>query len=138
MGNWSNGPALAVDCVIFHDGAVILVRRKYDPFKGQYALPGGAVEIGETVEEACGREMMEEIGLKIEKLRLIGVYSRPDRDPRGHTVSIAYLADADVSGLRAGSDAAAAELVDNWRNIDLAFDHRHILHDAWELCQADS
>lgn len=137
MGSWSSGPALAVDCVIFHHGAVVLVKRKYEPFKGRYALPGGAVEIGETVEEACRREMMEEIGLPIENLRLIGVYSKPDRDPRGHTVSIAYLADADVSGLRAGSDAAAAELMKSWRDVDLAFDHQHIVRDAWELNQAE-
>jgi 8-oxo-dGTP diphosphatase len=136
MGNWSNGPALAADCVIFHDGAVVLVKRKYDPFKGHYALPGGAVEIGETVEDACRREMREEIGLAVRNLRLIGVYSKPDRDPRGHTVSIAYLADADVSGIKAGSDAASAEVVENWRDITLAFDHRDIIEDAWRLWQS--
>lgn len=130
MASWSNGPALAADCVIFHGDAVVLVRRKYDPYKGHYALPGGAVEIGETVEDACRREMREEIGLDVRNLRLIGVYSKPDRDPRGHTVSIAYLADADVSEIRAGSDAASAEVVENWRELQLAFDHRDIIEDA--------
>jgi 8-oxo-dGTP diphosphatase len=133
MGNWSNGPALATDCVIFHNDAVVLIKRKYDPYKGHYALPGGAVEIGETVEDACRREMREEIGLEIQNLRLIGIYSKPDRDPRGHTVSIVYLADADVSKLKAGSDAADAELVENWGDIDLAFDHREILDEARKL-----
>lgn len=130
MASWSNGPALAADCVIFQGDAVVLVKRKYDPFRGHYALPGGAVEIGETVEDACRREMREEIGLDVRNLRLIGVYSKPDRDPRGHTVSIAYLADADVSKIKAGSDAAAAEVVENWRDITLAFDHREIIEDA--------
>jgi len=133
MAGWTNSPALAADCVIFHGDAVVLVRRRYDPFKGHYALPGGGVEIGETVEDACRREMREEIGLDVRNLRLIGVYSQPDRDPRGHTVSIAYLADADISKMKAGSDAASAEVVENWREIDLAFDHRDIIEDALKL-----
>jgi 8-oxo-dGTP diphosphatase len=133
MASWYHSPVLAADCVIFHGDAVVLVKRKYDPFRGDYALPGGAVEIGETVEDACRREMREEIGLEIRNLRLIGVYSKPDRDPRGHTVSIAYLADADVSKIRAGSDAAAAEVVENWRDITLAFDHRDIIEDAVKM-----
>lgn len=133
MANWSNGPALAADCVIFHGDAVVLVKRKYNPFKGQYALPGGAVEIGETVEDACRREMREETGLDVRNLRLIGVYSKPDRDPRGHTVSIAYLADADVSKIKAGSDAATAEVVETWRDVGLAFDHRDIIEDAVKM-----
>jgi len=128
-------PALAADGVIIHNGAVLLVRRKYDPFKGCYALPGGSVEIGETVEEACARELLEETGLQVENLRLIGVYSKPDRDPRQHTVSVAFLADADVSKMKAGSDASQVELVANWRHIDLAFDHREIIEDAWRLLQ---
>lgn len=133
MASWSNGPALAADCVIFHEDAVVLVRRKYDPFKGHYALPGGAVEIDETVEDACRREMREEIGLDVRNLRLIGVYSKPDRDPRGHTVSIAYIADADISKMKAGSDAASAELITDWREQKLAFDHREIIEDALKL-----
>ncbi len=137
MASWSNGPALAADCVIFHGDAVVLVRRKYDPYKGHYALPGGAVEIGETVEDACRREMREEIGLEVRNLRLIGVYSKPDRDPRGHTVSIAYLAEADVSKMKAGSDAASAEVVGNWRELTLAFDHREIIDDACMLREGD-
>ena len=126
-------PLLAADCVIFHDDAVVLIKRKYDPFKGQYALPGGMVEIGESVEAACRREMMEETGLTVDNLRLIGVYSRPDRDPRGHVVSVAFLAEADLSTLKAGSDAAEAELVTDWREIALAFDHREILDHAWAM-----
>jgi 8-oxo-dGTP diphosphatase len=133
MSNWSNGPALAADCVIFHGDAVVLIRRGYDPYRGSYALPGGAVEIGETVEDACRREMREEIGLDVRNLRLIGVYSKPDRDPRGHTVSIAFLADADISKMQAGSDAASAEVVENWRELQLAFDHRDIIEDAWKF-----
>ena len=86
-------PALTTDCVVFDKrGNVLLIRRKHDPFKGSYALPGGFVEVGELVEDACRRELKEETGLDVGALRLIGVYSDPNRDPRGHTCSIAYLA----------------------------------------------
>jgi 8-oxo-dGTP diphosphatase len=86
-------PALISDCAIFDsERRVMLVRRKNDPFAGCYALPGGFVDIGETVEAACQREVKEETGVAIDKdrLTLIGVYSDPDRDPRGHSVSVAY------------------------------------------------
>ena len=85
-------PLLTTDCVICdQDGRVLLIRRKNEPFKGAYALPGGFVDIGETVEAACRREVLEETGLAVGELRLVGVYSDPHRDPRGHTVSIVYL-----------------------------------------------
>jgi 8-oxo-dGTP diphosphatase len=128
-----NSPALAADCVIFQGKGVLLIKRGNEPFKGHYALPGGGVEIGETVEQACIREMQEETGLEISRLRLIGVYSRPDRDPRGHVVSIAFLAEADLSEMKAGSDAAEVELVENWRQCNLAFDHREIIEAARKL-----
>ena len=86
-------PALITDCVVFDPHKrVLLVRRKNDPFAGCYALPGGFVNIGETVEAACHREVREETGLAIDerRLRLVGVYSDPGRDPRGHSVSVAY------------------------------------------------
>ncbi len=86
-------PALSTDCAIFDGkGRVLLIRRGNPPFKGEHALPGGFVEIGETVEDACRREVLEEVGIEVGELRLIGVYSDPDRDPRGHAVSVAFLA----------------------------------------------
>lgn len=136
MSGWTQSPALATDCVIFHGHAVVLIRRANDPFKDHYALPGGGVEIGETVEEACAREVLEETGLTVTRLRLIGVYSQPDRDPRGHTVSIAYLGQADIASMKAGSDAAHVELVETWRDCDLAFDHRDIISDAWKMLRS--
>jgi 8-oxo-dGTP diphosphatase len=125
-------PLLTTDCVICdHAGRVLLIRRKNEPFKGAYALPGGFVEIGETVEVACRREVLEETGLAVDDLHLVGVYSDPRRDPRGHTVSIVYLARLpDAPNANAGSDAAAAEWVKEWRSLDLAFDHAKILADA--------
>ncbi len=126
-------PFLTVDCVMFHNSTVVLIRRAYEPFKGWYALPGGFVEAGETVEEACRRETREETGLIVKDLRLIGVYSDPARDPRRHTVSVAFLGEADISSLKAGDDASAAELVVDWQHAEIAFDHKKILHDAWRL-----
>lgn len=130
-------PALTTDCVVFDDrGRVLLIRRKYPPFQGGYALPGGFVEVGERTEDACRRELSEETGLKVGDLRLIGVYSAPDRDPRGHTCSVAYLARIDDAEPRAGDDAAAAEWIENWRSEPLAFDHALIISDAEKLLSA--
>ncbi|MDF1572754.1 MAG: NUDIX hydrolase [Bacteroidales bacterium] len=130
--------ALTTDCVIFKGDVAVLIRRKYPPFQGMYALPGGFVEEGETVEAACAREAKEETGLDVRHLRFVGVYAEPDRDPRGRTVSCAFLAEADLADLQAGDDAAAAELVEHWQDEDLAFDHMKILLDALELRRASS
>ncbi len=129
----SERPFLTVDCVVFHSNAVVLIRRAHDPFKGWYALPGGFVETGETVEDACRREIREETGLVVKDLWLVGVYSNPARDPHRHTVSVAFLAQADISSLKAGDDASSAELVEEWQHAQIAFDHKEILSDAWRL-----
>jgi 8-oxo-dGTP diphosphatase len=130
-------PALATDCIVFDQaGRLLLIRRKYPPFQGNYALPGGFVDIGETVEAACRRELREETGVEAGALRLIGVYSDPDRDPRGHTCSVAFLTRVSQSEATAGDDAAAAEWVADWRSVTLAFDHAQILRDAERLVAA--
>ncbi len=125
--------ALTVDCVLFDGNAVVLIRRSNPPFEGRLALPGGFVEEDETAEAACIRETREETGLVIRNLRLVGVYSKPGRDPRGRSVSVAFLAEADLNNLSAGSDAAEAMVAANWREASLAFDHRQIITDALKL-----
>jgi 8-oxo-dGTP diphosphatase len=132
-------PLLAADCAVFDAaGRVLLVRRKFPPFQGQYAVPGGFVEIGETVEDAARRELAEETGVQVraDTLRLVGVYSDPERDPRGHTCSVVFLARVPQAEPKAGDDAAAAEWIADWSNIDLAFDHAKVLADASRLAQA--
>ena len=127
-------PMLAADCVVFdRQDRVLLIRRGHQPFEGQYALPGGLVEIGETVEAACRRELKEETGIEAGALALIGVYSDPKRDPRNHACSIAYLARVEGAEPTAGDDAAAAEWVKDWRSLKLAFDHADIVADAERL-----
>ena len=123
-------PKLMVDVVIpSEDGSVLLIRRARDPYEGQWALPGGFVDVGETVEAAAAREAKEETGLDVEVLRLVGVYSEPDRDPRGHNVSCAYLARATEGEPSAASDAAEASFLDP-STVELAFDHEKIISDA--------
>lgn len=129
-------PALAADCVVFDpQGRLLLIRRKNPPFQGQYALPGGFIEYGETAEQAAARELLEETGLQAEALSLIGVYSDPDRDPRGHTVAIAYLVRVSDFEPHAGDDAAQAEFVAGWENQQLAFDHNTIAAAAKPIAQ---
>ena len=124
-------PALTVDCVaIDGDGRLLLIRRKNPPYEGKYALPGGFVDVGETVEDACRRELMEETAIKAGRLELIGVYSDPLRDPRGHTCSVAFLTRLARGRPKAGDDAAGAEWVKRWSKLDLAFDHARIVADA--------
>ena len=125
-------PRLAVDIVVeFPDGEIVLIRRGVEPFKGKWAIPGGGVEVGETVEQAALRETKEETGLEVELDRILGVYSDPDRDPRGHTVSIVYHATPTGGELRADTDAAEAIKTRDFLKFPLAFDHRQILEDAF-------
>lgn len=130
-------PLLTVDCVVVDaEGRILLIRRGHPPFKGQYALPGGFVDRGETVEEAARRELFEETGVRVRRISLVGVYSKPDRDPRGHTCSVAFLARVRGGRAKAGDDAAAAEWVSVGKRTRLAFDHRRIVSDAMKLAAA--
>ena len=120
---------LAVDLVILEKDRIYLIKRKNDPFKDFWALPGGFVEHGERVEEAALREAKEETGMDIKINKLIGVFSDPRRDPRGHTVSIVYL--AEPYGIpRSGSDAKDIKRFKVSQLPQLAFDHEKIIKEA--------
>jgi 8-oxo-dGTP diphosphatase len=100
-------PSLTTDIFIFDDDFnFILIKRKNDPYKDYWALPGGFVEYGESVETAAIREAKEETSIDVELKDLVNVYSKPDRDPRGHTVTIAYTAKGDFASKKADSDAS--------------------------------
>ena len=130
-------PLLAVDAVILFQDGIVLIKRDRPPFAGSYALPGGFVEVGETVEAAAVREAREETGLIIELLGLVGIYSNPARDPRGHVVSAAFLARG-RGELTAGSDARSAQVFPLQSLPPLAFDHDKIISDALSLAKSQS
>lgn len=128
-------PGVSVDIVIVRDREgvreVLLIQRRNDPFAGMWALPGGFVDIDETVEAAAKRELEEETGLTGVRLRQVGVFSKVDRDPRGRTISVAFAGTVGMrKKVRAGDDAGNAQ----WKAVDalprLAFDHRAIIRAA--------
>ena len=125
-------PALTVDTIILEDNKIILIKRLNNPFKDHWAIPGGFVEYGEKVEDAAVREAKEETGLDIELTKLVGVYSDPERDPRGHTVTVAFLSKIIGGTLKSDSDAKDAKFIDidELKNMELAFDHNEILKDT--------
>ena len=128
-------PIPTVDLIIRRGGGIVLIRRRYPP-EG-WALPGGFVDIGETLEAAAVREAMEETCLEAQLVSLLGCYSDPNRDPRGHTVSAVYIATA--SGTPRAADDAKNVAVFRLDALpdELAFDHARILNDyiAWRSQQ---
>ena len=130
-------PAVTADCVVItkEDGPkVLLIERGADPFKGSWAFPGGFLNMDETTEQCAIRELEEETGMKIQELRQIGAYSKVDRDPRGRTITVAYLAVIDSPCKVKGQDDAAKA---QWFPLDalprLAFDHSEIMNNAIKL-----
>ena len=123
-------PRLTVDAFARdRNGRLLLVLRGRPPFRGMWALPGGFCEWNETTQECCARETLEETGVTVKVGKLLGVYSDPKRDPRGHTVTVLYAA-RPVRGKAKGSDDAAEA---RWfsrkeiRGLDFAFDHGEII-----------
>jgi len=124
------GPSITVDIIITISDCIVLVKRAHDPYKGNWALPGGFVRYGEMVEDAAVREAEEETSLKVKLRKIVGVYSDPSRDPRGHVVSVCFLA-ARINGRPlAKGDAAEARIFKDIPWGELAFDHSRILRDA--------
>jgi 8-oxo-dGTP diphosphatase len=110
---------------------VLLIKRNKDPFKDYFSLPGGFVDEGEKVEDAVRREAEEELLVKVEPINILGVYSDPNRDPRGHIMSITFIAKIIKGNLKEGDGVAELRWVEinNLENIKLGFDHSKILSD---------
>ena len=130
-------PAVTADCVVITKEAepkVLLIQRGADPYKGCWAFPGGFMNMDETTEQCAIRELEEETGLKVSTVRQIGAYSKVDRDPRGRTITVAYLAIIDKPAQVTGQDdAAKAEWFPLSALPELAFDHADIMADANNL-----
>ncbi len=151
-GDWER-PSLTADiCIVSRkedEAKILMIRRGNHPYLGRWALPGGFSEKGERIEETAARELMEEttISMKADELTLVGIYSKPGRDPRGWTVSAAYLAVVDPGSVKPVAADDAADV--GWFTIirkdgsfilkndkaelkpeDLAFDHYDIVTDA--------
>ena len=130
-------PAVTADCVVItkeSEPKVLLIQRGNPPFKGAWAFPGGFMNMDETTEQCAIRELEEETGLKVTTFHQIGAYSRVDRDPRGRTITVAYLTIIDAPVAVTGQDDAAKA---EWFPISdlphLAFDHADIMADAIKL-----
>ena len=136
MKEQHKNPTPTVDIIIEEDSRILLIKRKNEPFKDHLALPGGFINEGEKVEDAAKREAQEETSLDVDLIDILGVYSDPKRDPRGHNMSTVFIG----RGLRNSGDEIKAVANDNaaeieWINIEevgdkeLGFDHKHILSD---------
>ena len=130
-------PALTVDIALFHRSGnrvdVLLIKRAREPFKGQWAFPGGFVDKDESLDGAAARELFEETGLSSIHFEQIGAFGDPGRDPRGHTVSVVFAAVLDHRvRARAADDACEVAWHSARRPPGLAFDHKKILSFALE------
>ena len=130
-------PKLAVDCIVSVPDGIVLIKRKYPPLG--CAIPGGFVDVGETLEQAAIREMKEELNLNVRITGMLGIYDDPNRDPRQHVISVVFMGQADGNPV-AGDDAKEIVLwnertndyfglYDQFKLPEMAFDHKKILKD---------
>jgi 8-oxo-dGTP diphosphatase len=129
---------LTTDSVILKQKKILLIKRAKEPFKDCWALPGGFVEYGETVEAACLRELEEETTIKGKIKQLVGVYSHPKRDPRGHVISVAFLITNIGGKEKSGDDAKEIKWFDCDNLPELAFDHLEIIKDALQSRESNN
>ena len=128
-GTGLNTPYVTVDAIIRYRGGIVLIERKNEPHG--WALPGGFVEIGESVEEAAVREAREETSLEVALVEQFHAYSKPGRDPRFHTVTVVFIA-IGAGELKGRDDARRAQVfLQNDLPGQIAFDHRKIIDDYY-------
>lgn len=130
--------ALTVDAIVFvkkgGSALVLLIERGREPFKNLWALPGGFIEMDETLEAACKRELLEETGLNVEQMTQFKTYDAIDRDPRHRTISVVYFTELnEIQQVEGSDDASQAEWFPVTNLPDLAFDHRQILDEFFNF-----
>jgi 8-oxo-dGTP diphosphatase len=135
-------PAVTADCVVITKEThpkVLLIQRGDEPFKGCWAFPGGFMDMNETTEQCAIRELEEETGLVASDLQEIGAYSKVDRDPRGRTITVAYLLITDTPvEVKGQDDAVKAEWFPVSDLPELAFDHSDIMKDAIKIYNSNT
>ena len=125
---------LTADIIIeYADGNIVLVKRKFPPYAGYWALPGGMMDEGETIETTAVREAKEETGLDVTLKKIVGVYSDPNRDTRGRFVSVTYTASIVGGTLAAADDAAEIMTTKEPEKMTLAFDHNKMIEDYLKM-----
>jgi ADP-ribose pyrophosphatase YjhB (NUDIX family) len=134
MEDKPRNPIPTIDIILSENSnsnKILLIKRKKDPFKDYFSLPGGFVNEGEKVEDAVRREAEEEILVKVEPIDILGVYSDPNRDPRGHIMSITFMVKINSGEPKAGDGVAELQWfeINDLKNINLGFDHLKILSD---------
>jgi 8-oxo-dGTP diphosphatase len=129
-------PYLAIDAVVIKNKKILLMKRRNEPFKDYWAIPGGFVERGETLKEAVKREALEETGLEVSPKKIIGVYDDPKRDSRGHVIALAFLCTPKGGKLRPQPEEVSDVKffsVQEIRKLKIAFDHRKIIKDGLKI-----
>jgi ADP-ribose pyrophosphatase YjhB (NUDIX family) len=124
-------PIPTVDAIIQNSNSILLVKRSKEPYKNKFALPGGFVNEGETIEEAIKREVYEETSLEVHPIDILGVYSDPKRDPRGHIMTVVFVVIIVRGNPSAGDDAKEISWIpiEKISDIKIAFDHKLVIHD---------
>ena len=124
-------PSVTVDCILVSkNNSVLLIQRGSEPFKDKWAIPGGFIEMNESLETSCHRELEEETGIKVFKLTQFKTYGAVDRDPRGRTISVVFYSFMDEEAVaRAGDDATNAKWFQLDKLPELAFDHQQIIEE---------
>ena len=130
-------PAVTVDSIVFvnenNSTYILLIQRGREPFKNKWALPGGFIELDETLETACKRELLEETGLAVDKMTQFKTFDAVNRDPRHRTISVAFFCELhERKTVRGGDDAARAEWFPVSDLPELAFDHQQIMNEFFE------
>ena len=135
---WKIKPMASSDSVVIHNGKILLIKRATEPFKGFWALPGGIMDSGETIEQTAIREVLEETGAKVKIEKMIGVYSGPKRDPRGTSLSVVFLMKfIRFSGVADKEVSEVKFFPINKLPARIGFDHKTIINDALKLLRKD-